>query len=49
MPFFLESVAGRSSFNQPDKLHPNAQGYEHIVEDVYPYILQAIGQYRGQN
>jgi acyl-CoA thioesterase-1 len=49
MPFFLESVVGRSIFNQPDKLHPNAQGYERIVEDVYPYILQAIGQYRGQN
>jgi acyl-CoA thioesterase I len=49
MPFFLGSVAGRSRFNQPDKLHPNAQGYEHIVEDLYPYVLQAIERYRGKD
>jgi lysophospholipase L1-like esterase len=42
-------VAGRSRFNQPDKLHPNAQGYEHIVEDLYPYVLQAIERYRGKD
>jgi acyl-CoA thioesterase I len=46
MPFFLESVVGRSRFNQPDNLHPNAQGYERIVENLYPYVLQAIGRYR---
>jgi acyl-CoA thioesterase I len=49
MPFFLESVAGRSGFNQPDKLHPNARGYERIVEDVYPYVLKAIERYRSKN
>jgi acyl-CoA thioesterase-1 len=46
MPFFLKSVAGRSGFNQPDNLHPNAQGYGRIVEDVYPYVLQAIERRR---
>jgi len=48
MPFFLESVAGRPRFNQADKLHPNALGYEHIVEDLYPYVLKAIKRYRGK-
>jgi lysophospholipase L1-like esterase len=42
-------VAGRSGFNQPDKLHPNAKGYERIVEDVYPYVLKAIERFRGKN
>jgi acyl-CoA thioesterase I len=46
MPFFLIGVAGRSRFNQPDNLHPNAQGYGRITEDVYPYVLQAIRRHR---
>jgi acyl-CoA thioesterase-1 len=49
MPFFLESVAGRPRFNQADKLHPNARGYERIVEDLYPYVLKAIKRYRAKN
>jgi acyl-CoA thioesterase-1 len=48
MPFFLESVAGRARFNQPDRLHPNSQGYERIVEDLYPYVLEAIERFRGK-
>jgi acyl-CoA thioesterase-1 len=47
MPFFLESVTGQTRFNQPDKLHPNGRGYERIVEDLYPYVLQAIERFRG--
>jgi acyl-CoA thioesterase I len=49
MPFFLESVVGRSGFIQADKLHPNARGYERIVEDVYPYVLKAIRRHRGKD
>lgn len=49
MPFFLESVAGRPRFNQTDKLHPNARGYERIVEDLYPHVLKAIKRYRAKN
>jgi acyl-CoA thioesterase I len=49
MPFFLGSVAGRTRFNQPDKLHPNALGYERIVEDLYPYVLKAIERYRDKH
>lgn len=47
MPFFLEGVAGRSHLNRPDKLHPNAQGYSRIVENLYPYVLKAIEAYRS--
>jgi acyl-CoA thioesterase-1 len=49
MPFFLASVAGKPRLNQTDRLHPNSQGYERIVEDLYPYILKAIERYRGKN
>jgi acyl-CoA thioesterase-1 len=46
MPFFLEGVAGQSRLNQPDKLHPTAQGYSRIVDNLYPYVLKAIERYR---
>ncbi len=46
MPFFLEGVAGRHHLNQPDKLHPTAQGYSLIVDNLYPYVLKAIERYR---
>jgi acyl-CoA thioesterase-1 len=46
MPFFLGSVAGRTRFTLPDKLHPNSEGYERIVEDIYPYVLRAIERFR---
>lgn len=42
MPFFLEGVATRRSMNQPDGIHPNAQGYQVIVENLYPFVKQAI-------
>lgn len=42
VPFFLEGVAGRSDLNQPDKLHPTAQGYRQIVDTIYPFVLEAI-------
>lgn len=46
MPFFLEGVAGQSRLNQPDKLHPTAQGYSRIVDNLYPHVLKAIERYR---
>ena len=49
MPFFLSSVAGKPPYNQPDGLHPNSQGYERIVEDLYPYVLKAIERFRGKS
>ncbi len=49
MPFFLEGVAGHADLNQPDKLHPTARGYSRIVDHLYPYVLDAIKQYRTRN
>jgi acyl-CoA thioesterase-1 len=42
IPFFLEGVAGVPSLNQPDGLHPTAEGYRVVTDTVYPYVLQAI-------
>ncbi len=42
MPFFLEGVAGEPSLNQRDGIHPNEQGYQVIVNNLLPYVLEVI-------
>lgn len=41
-PFFLEGVALRSEFNQPDGLHPNLAGVTEITDRILPYAEQLI-------
>jgi acyl-CoA thioesterase I len=47
IPFFLEGVAGKPRLNQPDNLHPTADGYARIVETVYPYVITAIERHKA--
>lgn len=43
IPFFLEQVAGDSELNQKDMLHPNAQGYQVIVEqNILPVVQKYL-------
>ncbi len=44
--FFLEGVAGEPQLNQPDGIHPTADGYRRIVEHIYPYVVEAIRVHR---
>lgn len=37
-PFFLDGVAGHPELNQPDGLHPTAQGVETIVARILPAV-----------
>jgi acyl-CoA thioesterase-1 len=37
-PFFLEGVAGVSKLNQPDGLHPTAEGVDAIVKGILPAV-----------
>jgi acyl-CoA thioesterase I len=46
VPFFLQGVAGDSSLNQRDGIHPTAEGYRIITGKIYPYVLQAIKRYQ---
>ncbi|MFZ0244008.1 MAG: arylesterase [Desulfobacterales bacterium] len=48
IPFFLEGVAGISGLNQPDGIHPKAQGYAKVVEHILPYVIQAIDRHQNQ-
>jgi acyl-CoA thioesterase-1 len=42
MPFFLEGVAMKPEMTISDGLHPNEEGYKIIVENIYPYVLEAV-------
>jgi acyl-CoA thioesterase-1 len=37
-PFFLDGVAASSTLNQPDGIHPNAQGVHEIVRRLLPVV-----------
>jgi acyl-CoA thioesterase I len=37
-PFFLDAVAGDPKLNQPDGLHPTAEGVEVIVQKILPSV-----------
>lgn len=43
-PFFLEGVAGEAKLNQPDGLHPNAEGVATIVQRILPSVEKLIAQ-----
>ncbi|MEJ2640289.1 MAG: arylesterase [Desulfosarcinaceae bacterium] len=42
IPFFLEGVAGDQSYNQSDMMHPNAEGFQRIVDHIYPWVVAAL-------
>lgn len=37
-PFFLEGVAMDTRLNLPDGIHPNAEGYSVIAENIYTFM-----------
>lgn len=41
-PFFLDGVAAVSDLNQPDGIHPNAEGVEVIVDAIIPHVVRAL-------
>jgi acyl-CoA thioesterase-1 len=41
IPFFLEGVGGNTALNQDDGIHPTAEGYAVVVENIWR-VLQPI-------
>lgn len=41
-PFFLAGVAARPALNQDDGIHPNPAGVAVIVEQIVPYVIEAL-------
>lgn len=46
VPFFLEGVAGVEALNQPDGLHPNANGARRIADTVWEALEPLVGDTR---
>jgi len=42
VPFFLEGVAGVKHLNLTDGIHPLAEGYQIIAENVWPVLKELI-------
>jgi len=43
-PFFLEGVATVPTLNQPDGLHPNAEGVRRIVARILPLVERLLAE-----
>lgn len=43
-PFFLEGVAADPALNQPDGLHPTAEGIAIIVKNILPAVRKLIAE-----
>jgi len=43
-PFFLDGVAAVPMLNQPDRLHPNAEGVKHIVARILPLLEKLLAE-----
>ena len=46
IPFFLDGVAGSSSLNQADGIHPTGEGYRLIVEKIFPTLEPLLAHTR---
>jgi acyl-CoA thioesterase I len=46
-PFFLEGVAAEAKLNQPDGLHPTAEGIDVIVKNMLPMVEAFLGTISG--
>jgi acyl-CoA thioesterase-1 len=47
-PFFLEGVAAEARLNQPDGLHPTAEGVDVIVKNIMPSVEAFLGALSAQ-
>ena len=45
-PFFLKGVAADRKLNQADGIHPTAEGYQVIVDNITPSVVEAIKTHR---
>lgn len=44
VPFLLDGVAGMPALNQPDGIHPNAEGAQKVAELLYPSIRDLVDE-----
>ncbi len=45
VPFLLEGVGGDPKLNQPDHIHPTAEGHRIVAENVWKVLRPALAQF----
>lgn len=45
IPFLLEGIAGRPEYNQPDGIHPNIDGVNLMMKNLYPTVERMARRY----
>jgi acyl-CoA thioesterase-1 len=48
VPFLLEGVAGDEHLNQPDGIHPTAEGHERVAENVWKALAPQLNDKNRQ-
>ena len=48
IPFFLTGVAANPNLNQADGIHPTAEGYQVVVDHIFPYVIEAIEAHKAK-
>ena len=46
VPFFLEGVAGDPALNQADGIHPTADGYAVVTDNIHPFVKESLDRLR---
>ncbi len=49
IPFFLDPVAGSTTLNQADGIHPTAEGYRMIVDRIVPILTTVLEKQRRRD
>ena len=44
IPFLLEGVGGKPELNQPDHIHPTAEGHKIVAENVWKVLKPVLMQ-----
>jgi acyl-CoA thioesterase I len=44
MPFLLNGVAGNPTLNQPDGIHPTAEGHRIVADRLWPYLQPLLNR-----
>jgi acyl-CoA thioesterase-1 len=44
IPFLLDGVGGIEKLNQPDGIHPNAEGHQKIANNLTPVFTKLLNQ-----
>ncbi len=49
LPFLLEGVGGESALNQSDGIHPTAEGYRIVAENVLKSLLPILNEKKANS